>query len=461
MRETIHFMGIGGISMAGLARHLAAEGHEVSGCDGAPSATLDALRDEGIDVHVGHDAGHVTSARRLVVSAAIPDDAPEVVAARSAGVPVVRRIDVLRDLCTRYRTIGVTGSHGKSTTSAMVATVLVARGEDPAVQLGAVHPHLGGVMRFGRGPALVAEVDESDVGFSQLHVNVAVITNLEDDHVAGDHSERRTYHPTVEALEEAIETYARQAQTAVFCSDWPVLTRLIAGHDDAWTYGTAPGCDYRIDEVHLSPSSVRCRVVPGSRVDPNGASVEVVLSVPGRHNALNAVAAMAACHRMGVPLHDSAAALASFPGVGRRWQVWTRAHDVWIVDDYAVHPTEVRATLDVARSTGRRVTAVLQPHRWVRAARHWQGLADACAAADEVVVLDVYAAGEAPVPGVSVDAIVERIRAHGIDARRSTTAGCVAELAAAARPGDLIVTLGAGDVWTVARDVTARVEQRR
>lgn len=447
MKPHLHFMGIGGVSMSGLARHYRAAGHRVSGCDGADSATLHELRALGIDVRVGHHPDHLDGVGALVTSAAIASDSPERVQAERLGLPIRRRIDLLAELFTSYRAIGVSGTHGKSTTSGMAATILAAHGDDPAVQLGATLPSLGGVMRYGTGSFLVAEVDESDPGFAQLEAHVAVITNLEDDHIAGDHHERRTYHASLADLEAAVHRYARQSRTLVACADWPGLDALLADHPRRVRYGEAADADYRIEELTLEPAGSRFRLR-----GPND-SAHVTLAVPGRYNALNAAAALAACHLVEVPLRDGAEALATFTGVGRRWQRWGEVGGALVIDDYAHHPTEVAATLEAARATGRRVRAVLQPHRWVRTARHWPALADAAGLADEVLVLDVYGAGETAIPGVSSSLIVDRLTGAGHLASRHDLVSAGSYLASSLNENDLVITLGAGDVWRVAKAV--------
>jgi len=443
----VHFMGIGGVSMRGLARWYRAEGFAVSGCDAVDGPAQAALRLDGIPVAVGHDAGHVErDVDLLVTTMAVPRDHPEVRRAHELGVTVRPRIDLLGDLFARRQTIGVTGTHGKSSTSGMLATLLLAAGVDPSIQLGASLPGLVGNMRHGQGPHLVAEVDESDPGFAGLRATVAVITNLEDDHVAGEFDERRNYHASFADLQAAARSFALGAPQLVYCADWPGLDALLRDHPRATRYGAAPDADARIEDLSLEAAGASFALV-----FPGGRRAEVRLRVPGRHNVLNAAAALTAVDALGLDAVALAPALADFAGVGRRWQLWGRVGGAEIVDDYAHHPTEVHATLTAARAGGRRVRAVLQPHRWVRTARLWPALADAAALADEVLVLDVYAAGETAIAGVDVERIVERVCAAGVPAAHHTLASAVTHLRATLRDGDLVLTLGAGDVWRVAR----------
>jgi UDP-N-acetylmuramate--alanine ligase len=447
----MHFMGIGGVSMQALARWYAREGFEVSGCDASEGPALAALRALGIDVAVGHDPRHVGDVDVLVTTMAVAADHPEIVRARASGVAVRARIALLGDLFARRSAIGVTGTHGKSTTSAMIATLLLAAGVDPSIQLGADLAGLEGHMRHGAGAHLVAEVDESDPGFADLVARVAVVTNLEDDHVAGPFEERRNYHASLADLEGAARRFAFAAATLVYGADAPTLPELFAGHPDGRSFGRAPSASYRIVDAALSAE--------GSRFElrlPDRRSAPVTLRVPGEHNVQNAAAALAAIDAIGLDPVALAPALAPFTGVGRRYQRWGTYRGGVIIDDYAHHPTEVRATLTTARLSGLRVRAVLQPHRWVRTALTWRELADAAALADEVLVLDVYAAGETPIAGVSVEAIAERIRAQGVAARHVETAEALRYLQESVAEGDLVVTLGAGDVWRIAAALAER-----
>lgn len=441
----LHFVGVGGVSMQALAQWCSIEGFTVSGCDnGAPAAAL-ALEAAGVKVHDGHHSDHVAGADVVIHSMAIPHDHPELVAARAGNGVLIKRIELLGELFRLRRSIGVTGTHGKSTTTGMLATMMLALDPETSVQLGGSLATLGGNHRHGSGDWLVAEVDESDPGFAALTCEVAIVTNLEDDHIAGDYAERRNYHASLGDLEQAARRYAMAAPKLIYCADWPGLDTLFEGHADSVTYGLAQGADFRISELKLAANGSSFVLTRPARPP-----VKVEVGVPGLHNALNATAAIAAVEATG---HDAAGALAAlktFTGVGRRWQVLGEIDGALVIDDYAHHATEVRANLEAARATGRRVRAVLQPHRWIRTARQWRPLADAAALADEVLVLEIYGAGETPIEGVSPDLIVDRLHELGVQAARHDVASATAYLGRSLVAGDLIITLGAGDVWRVA-----------
>jgi len=361
----------------------------------------------------------------------------------------VRRIELLAELLRARRGVTVTGTHGKSTTTGMIATLFLKANRDPSVLVGGHLASLGSNVRYGRGAWLVAEVDESDPGFAGLPSELAVITNLEDDHIAGDHPERRTYHASLGDLEAATRAFAGRAQRVLYCADWPELAPLLEGLAHTVSYGLAEGATYRAEIHALTGNSSHFTFhAPDARC-------EVRLLVPGRHNVQNATAALACAHLAGLELAAAAEHLSTFSGVGRRWQRRGSVRGALVIDDYAHHPTEVSVTLEAARHTGRRVRAVLQPHRWVRTARHWPALADAAGLADEVLVLDVYGAGEASIPGVSSELIVERLKEAGKRASLHTAASARDYLASTLDANDLILTLGAGDVWRVAEGLVA------
>lgn len=442
--SSIHFVGIGGVSMQALALWCRHEGFEVSGCD---TSSFDATRLEaaGIEVCVGHDPAHVHGADLVVHSMAVPADHPELIAARRSGARLLRRIELLGELFGRRRAIGISGTHGKSTTTGMAATLLLALDPDSSVQLGASLPAIEGGYHYGAGEWLVAEVDESDPGFADLTSSVAVLTNLDDDHVAGDYEERRNYYGSYDELKAAARTFASRGERLVYCYDWQALRELVAHHPHKVSYGVSEDADYRVSHIKLGDGHGSFELE-----GPGLAPFSVKLAVPGRHNIINAAGAIAAVHQAGYDPRPAVPALEKFLGVGRRWQVWGERQGALIVDDYAHHPTEVAAILEAARGTGRRVRAVVQPHRWIRTARHWPELAAAASAADEVLVLDIYAAGEKPIPNVSPALIVNRLKEHGVEARAANIESATDYLNDTLADNDLIITIGAGDVWQVA-----------
>lgn len=451
VKPHLHFMGIGGVGMSALASWCLADGHPVSGCDNSDSTELALLRAQGVAVESRHQPDHVANIDVLISTMAVPLSHPEILAARERGICTRRRIELLGDILEMRQSIAVTGTHGKSTTTGMVAHLLMEGDDDPSVLIGGRLEPLKGNVRYGRGQRLVAEVDESDPGFAKLRSNIAIITNLEDDHVAGDYDERRNYHASLADLEAATQTFAERADRVLYCADWPGLTTLLGHLPHACSYGFAKEADYRITGSE--------RQAFGSRFDlrtPDGEQVSVALTVPGKHNIQNAAAALAGVHLAGLDLARAADALAGFRGVGRRWQRWGSVKQALIIDDYAHHPTEIRVTLETAKGTGRRVRAVLQPHRWVRTARLWPALAEAVSVADEILVLDIYSAGEQAIPGVSSALIVDELRTRGKTVSHHDISSAQDYLAGSLEPNDLVITLGAGDVWQVAQGLMQR-----
>ena len=441
----LHFMGVGGVGMSGLARWCQQDGYRVSGCDQNESSEVLALRSQGIAVEIGHDAAHLQGVDQLVSTMAVSADNAELGAARAHGITCLHRIELLSRLLERHQGVTVTGTHGKSTTTGMIAHILRAVGLDPSVLIGGHLSCLDGNVAYGRGDLFVTEVDESDPGFARLKSRVAVITNLQDDHVAGEFDERRNYHASMSELEAAMRAFAGSAERVLYCADWPGLVPLLGDVDGALTYGLSAHSSYRAKGATLRGMTSVFTFVGLSR-----GPLEVALPIPGNHNVQNATAALAVADTLGIDLDAAATALAEFPGVGRRMQRRGSVANALVLDDYAVHPTEVEVVLTVARDTGRRVRAVLQPHRWVRTARHWRALADAASLADEVIVLDIYSAGEAPIAGVSARLIVERLRQTGKRVSYHDIASAQDYLEESLAENDLVITLGAGDVWKVA-----------
>ncbi len=441
MRTRMHFVGIEGVGMNALAEAVRELGAEVSGCDLAPGPASERLRARGIRVWRGHDPAHLEGTELLVVSNAVPEDHPEVLAARRAGIPVEKRIETLARVLAARRSVGVSGTHGKTTTTAMIAHVLEAAGQDPMALVGARVPGWRGGFRPGTGP-VVAEIDESDRRFPEARVGLAVLTNLEDDHV-GDPS-RPTYHESEAALFRAMARWLAAAEAAVLPAD-PALLALRPAGARVLDFGLKAGA-VRAEGLELLPHGARfVLALEGRPLGP------VELKVPGRHNVLNALAAAAAGLLFGVSFEAVARGLAAFSGTGRRFEPVGRYKGALVFDDYAHHPTELAATLRAARGLGRRVRAVFQPHRYLRTARFLDRFAEALTLADEAIVLEVYPAGEPPIPGVSGAELAARARARGANARFLEPEEALRYLAETLEEGDLLVTLGAGDVGALAR----------
>ncbi|MCA9839143.1 MAG: UDP-N-acetylmuramate--L-alanine ligase [Trueperaceae bacterium] len=452
MNEHLHFMGIGGVGMSGLARWYRAEGYEVSGCDKQRSQLTDELEAEGIKVYTGHDSEHLSGVTTLISTMAVADSEPELTAA--SHIRSIKRIALLAELFSKRQAIGVTGTHGKSTTTGMLTTIFLDQ-KDASVLLGANLPRLKGNMRYSKSPYLLAEVDESDPGFAQLKTQISVITNLENDHIAEGFSERRNYHASYADLEQAVLSFAANSKQIIYCGDWLSLERLVGQQKNAFSYGLNKYADYAITDLHLfsTGSSFTLRT-------PKGTLFPVKLTVPGEHNVLNATAALSAADLAGLDLAEASNSLKSYSGVGRRWQQWGNIKGALVIDDYAHHPTEIAATLKTARQTGRRVRAVLQPHRWIRTAQHWPEMADAASLADEVLVMDIYGAGETPIDNISPDLIVERINLNGKPAYYYSFEDAKDYLAETTKSNDLVITLGAGNVWQIAEGLVQRLEQK-
>lgn len=439
--RVVHIVGVGGAGMSAIATVLTRMGHRVSGSDLKDSPALDRLRLLGVDARVGHTATNVpTDADAVVLSTAIPATNPEVEAAHERHIPVLRRAEALRALVAIRRAVAVAGSHGKTTTSSMLALCLRAAGWHPSFLIGGDLNEVGANAAYDDGDWLVVEADESDGTFLELQPEAAIVTNIEPDHL--DH------YGGFAALVDAFTRFLESVPgTRVVCADDPIAAQLAAATPGVRTYGWESR-DYRVDDYEGGRTGSRFRLTHGD--EPLGV---VELPVPGRHNALNAAGAAALAVELGVPFDAITRALRGFGGVARRFQFRGEVGGVTLIDDYAHLPTEVAATLRAAREGGwNRVIAVFQPHRYTRTARLWRDFADAFVDADTVVLTDVYAAGEAPQPGVSGRLLLRAV----LDAhpgqpltylpRRSDLVDHALGLA---RPGDVLLTLGAGDLTTI------------
>ncbi|MBW2500481.1 MAG: UDP-N-acetylmuramate--L-alanine ligase [Deltaproteobacteria bacterium] len=441
--KRLHFVGIGGIGMAGLAELLHAQGMEISGSDLRAGATTERLESLGIEIALGHDASRVGDAQAVIRSSAIPADNPELVAARAAGLPIVSRGALLAEVMRTKDGIAVAGSHGKTTTTALVAHLLDAAGLDPTALVGGRVPRPGGFAspaKLGSGDLLVAEVDESDGSFLWTRPVFAIVTNVDPEHL--DH------YGTREALLDAFVEFANAVPfwgAAVLGIDHPGVRRIRPRIEARQLgFGFDPDADLQVETVESAGFDQRFRL----RL-PGGFAHDFELPMPGRHNVLNATAAIAIGLELDVPPAILAEGLSSFPGVARRFERKGRAAGIDVVDDYAHHPAEIRAVLAAARSVhAGPVTAVFQPHRYTRTRDCWSEFLEAFEDADRVLISDVYAAGEDPIEGIDGAALADAIGAAGhpgVDFGGGL-ARIAQELPARLAAGELVLTLGAGDI---------------
>ncbi|MCK1546886.1 UDP-N-acetylmuramate--L-alanine ligase [Bradyrhizobium sp. 160] len=443
----IHFVGIGGIGMSGIAEVLINLGYAVQGSDAADNYNLDRLRKKGAKVSVGHKAENVDGAEVVVVSTAIKRDNPELMAARGRRIPVVRRAEMLAELMRLKSCVAIAGTHGKTTTTTMVAALLDAGGLDPTVINGGIINAYGSNARLGAGDWMVVEADESDGTFLKLPTDVAIVTNVDPEHL--DHFK------TFDAVQDAFRHFVENLPFygfAVMCIDHPVVQSLVGRIEDRRiiTYGENPQADVRLVDLTAGGGGSKFKVVIRDR--KSGAvheTADLALPMPGRHNASNATAAIAVAHTLGVPDDKIRSAIAGFGGVKRRFTKTGEWNGVTVIDDYGHHPVEIAAVLKAARDsyTGK-VIAVVQPHRYTRLQSLFEEFCTCFNDADAVIVADVYAAGEAPIEGIDRDHFVEGLRAHGH--REAIPLPAASELAgivkALAKSGDLVVCLGAGNI---------------
>ncbi|MFD7923055.1 UDP-N-acetylmuramate--L-alanine ligase [Streptomyces sp. NPDC059740] len=451
-----HFVGIGGAGMSGIAKILAQRGARVAGSDARESATVQALRDFGATVHIGHAAGNLApDATAVIVSSAIREDNPELAAARERGLPVVHRSDALAALMTDTRPLAVAGTHGKTTTTSMLAVALSTLGLDPSYAIGGDLDAPGSNARHGAGEIFVAEADESDRSFHRYAPEVAVVLNVELDHHAN--------YASMDEIHDSFEVFVgrvRRGGTLVISADHPgarELTSRVRDRDGLTTvtYGLAEDADLRV--LAITPRGLTSEVT----VLLDGRELTFTVSVPGRHYALNAVAALAAGVALGVPAADLATALGSYTGVKRRLQLKGEAGGVQVIDSYAHHPTEMTADLEAITqaAVGSRVLVVFQPHLYSRTRELGVEMGQALALADACVVLDIYPAREDPIPGVTSAMIIDAARDAGADVTAEPDKDAVPEVVCGmAKPGDLVLTMGAGDVTELGPRILARLE---
>ena len=449
----IHFVGIGGIGMSGIAEVLHNLGYVVQGSDASDNANVKRLREKGIAVEVGHRADNLGKAEVVVVSTAIRRDNPELMAARERRIPVVRRAEMLAELMRLKQCVAIAGTHGKTTTTSLVATLLDAGHFDPTVINGGIINAYGTNARLGDGDWMVVEADESDGTFLKLPADVAIVTNIDPEHL--DHFR------TFDAIKDAFRAFVENLPFygfAVMCLDHPTVQDLVGKIEDrrVITYGENPQADVRLLGVDLRGGVCRFGVEIRDRKTQLVTRIDdLVLPMPGHHNALNATAAIAVAYHLGMSADRIRDALKNFGGVKRRFTKTGEWKGVTIFDDYGHHPVEIAAVLRAARaSTAGQVIAVVQPHRYTRLQSLFDQFATCFNDADAVIVADVYAAGEQPIAGIDRDHLVQAIKAHGH--RQALALESPAALAATVRglaqPGDYVICLGAGTItqWAYA-----------
>lgn len=462
--QRVHFVGIGGYGMSGLALVLLKTGFQVTGSDAKESDRVARLRAAGATVHIGHSATYISGADAVIYSTDVPVDNPELVASRNAGIRVMHRSELLATFINRQSGIAVTGTHGKTTTTSMVALILEAAGLDPTVLVGAEVPQFGGNAKVGVGPHVVAEADESDSSFLRYFPAIAVVTNVEPEHL--EH-----YGGDFRQVQAAYRQFVRQIRTdglLVACADDPEALTIAQqrmsepGAPKIVLYGLSPAAAWSAVDIRAQAGGTHFTATWGGR-----SMGPVRLAVPGRHNVLNALGALAVGDSLGVPFATMANILAEFSGAKRRFQLIGEVGGIRVVDDYAHHPTEIRATLQAARDvlggpprvgaprreSGRRIIAVFQPQRYTRTYHLLNEFASAFTAADVLVLTEIYSPpGEKPIPGVSSQVLAERITAQNERPVQliSEPDSILGFLRQEARPGDLVLTMGAGDIWKVA-----------
>ena len=457
---TVHFVGIGGIGMSGIAEVLHNLGYSVQGSDMSDNANVKRLRAMGVEVAIGHHEDNLGEARVVVISSAVKSDNAEVAAARKRLVPVVRRAEMLGELMRLKWSIAVGGTHGKTTTTSMIAALLDAAGLDPTVINGGIINAWGSNARLGGGEWMVAEADESDGTFLKLPATIAVVTNMDPEHL--DH------YGSFEALRDAFDSFVENIPFygfAALCIDHPEVQAMIPRVSDrkVVSYGFSPQADIRGVNLKAAAGGATFDAVIVPRKDGNSRTIEgLYLPMAGKHNVLNSLAAVAIANEMGIDDEVLRRALAEFKGVKRRFSKVGEVAGITVIDDYGHHPVEIAAVLDAARGAAEgQVIAVVQPHRYSRLRDLFEDFCTCFNDADAVVVADVYAAGEEPLEGINQDSLVAGLRAHGH--RRVVPLSAPEELAAVvnglAGRGDFVVCLGAGNITAWANQLPDQLQR--
>ena len=439
--KRIHFIGIGGSGMSGLARIALADGISVSGSDSKDSTVLTALAALGATIYKSHEATNVDGADVVIYSTAISANNPEIARALERSIPIMTRANALALLMHDLTSIAIAGTHGKTTTSSMATVAFQACGADPSFAIGGTLTASGSNAHRGTGSYFIAEADESDGSFIAYHPHAAIVTNVEHDHV--------DFFATADEVTEVFENFAKTIPSngyLIYCNDDPGSRALgeKISHCTTYSYGTEASSDLKIDQIELTASGSRGRAIWKGTVVGN-----IELTVPGKHNLLNAAGTLALAMALGLNPAAFLSGLTSFRGAGRRFELKATVNGIRIIDDYGHHPTEISVTLEAARryADAGRVLVIFQPHRYTRTQAFLDGFATALDQADDVTLLEIYAASEKPIPGVSSELIAEKME-RGIFLPNFVDASD--RIIALAKPGDVILTLGAGDVNSLA-----------
>ena len=454
--EKIHFVGIGGIGMSGIAEVLLNLGYKVSGSDLRSSETTERLAALGGEIHIGHAAENLGSVGVVVTSTAVPEDNPEVLAAKAAMIPVIPRAEMLAELMRMKFGIAIAGTHGKTTTTSMVATILSHAGIDPTIVIGGKLNTLGSNAKLGQGKFLVAEADESDGSFLRLSPTIAVVTNIDADHL--------DFYSGIEEIKDTFVNFINKIPfygMAVLCLDDRNVGEILPRVKKRFvTYGLSSQADIRATHVKLSGFETSFIAhYKGYRMG------EIGFRMPGAHNVLNALACIAVAMDLDVPFEQIQEGFAKFGGVGRRFQVKGEVGDIMVVDDYGHHPVEIRATLAAAKNgwPDRRLVVAFQPHRYTRTKELFDAFVTCFYDADLLILTDIYAASEKPIPGITAENLAAEVRKHGQkDVSYVGDRNQLPEhLAALVRPGDIVLTLGAGNIWQAGEELLKLLQDRK
>ncbi|MDR3564943.1 MAG: UDP-N-acetylmuramate--L-alanine ligase [Negativicutes bacterium] len=448
----IHFVGIGGAGMSAIAKILLEKGRAVSGSDISKSEIVQRLEQLGAKIFIGHHGDNIEGAEAIVVSTAIADDNPEVVAAREKKLRIFHRADMVAALMQERQGIAVAGAHGKTTTTSMIALMLERAGLDPTIIIGGELDYLNGNAKLGQGKYLVAEADESDGSFVKLAPEIAVVTNIENDHM--------DYYGTMDNILRAFTEFLHKLPPAtglgVVCFDNPLVRDVVAAIDRKFvSYAVDSDADFTARDITIRGTTTLYKVYHQGIFLGN-----IELNVPGRHNVANSLAAVAVGLNAGLAFEQVAEGLSLFRGVKRRFQTKGRVSGVWVVDDYAHHPTEISTTLQAARDTNpKRLICVFQPHRYSRTKFLREEFGRAFGRADLLILTDIYAAGEAPIPGIDGEVIKEEI---GRQTKQTVTyipdkANIARYLAQIVESGDLVITMGAGNIYLAGEELVERL----